>query len=366
MGYKVCVYAICKNEEQFVDRWMDSMSEADLVVVTDTGSTDGTIERLRQRNAVVYEEIIQPWRFDTARNLSLSHVPDDFDICVCTDLDEVFCTGWRKKLEQAWQPDATMGNYLYNWSLKPDGSPDIQFNYFKIHTRLSYKWIHPVHECLCFRGKCGEKKIFLEGIVLNHYPDQTKPRSTYLPLLELAVKEEPFSDRMNYYLGREYYFKGMWQACIASLQHYLMLPTATWQEERSAAMRHIADSYYHLSNHIEAKRWYYRAIAEVPSMREPYIDCAKMGYALGDWPMVLAMTDAAFKIAQKSPVYINQGYAWDHTPDDLCAIACYNLNMYHKALYHAKSALSYHPSDERLMQNLNAIKNKLEEYTTEL
>ena len=26
---KVCVYAICKNEELFVDRWVDSMQEAD-------------------------------------------------------------------------------------------------------------------------------------------------------------------------------------------------------------------------------------------------------------------------------------------------------------------------------------------------
>ena len=46
--YKVCVYAICKNELQFVDRWMESMSEADLIVVTDTGSDDGTVERLRE------------------------------------------------------------------------------------------------------------------------------------------------------------------------------------------------------------------------------------------------------------------------------------------------------------------------------
>ena len=32
-NYKIAVYAICKNEVQFVDRWMDSMQEADLVVV---------------------------------------------------------------------------------------------------------------------------------------------------------------------------------------------------------------------------------------------------------------------------------------------------------------------------------------------
>ncbi len=35
---KIVVYAIAKNESSFVDRWMDSMSEADQVVVLDTGS----------------------------------------------------------------------------------------------------------------------------------------------------------------------------------------------------------------------------------------------------------------------------------------------------------------------------------------
>lgn len=37
-----------------------------------------------------------------ARNISLDHVPEDVDICVCTDLDELFEPGWRKKLEEAW------------------------------------------------------------------------------------------------------------------------------------------------------------------------------------------------------------------------------------------------------------------------
>ena len=99
--YKVCVYAICKNEEKFADRWMDSMGEADLVVVLDTGSEDGTAERLRARGAQVTVEQILPWRFDAARNRSLELVPEDVDPCVCPDLDEVFRPGWREALEQA-------------------------------------------------------------------------------------------------------------------------------------------------------------------------------------------------------------------------------------------------------------------------
>lgn len=99
---KVVVYAICKNEAQFVDRWMDSMGEADQVVVLDTGSEDDTVERLRARGALAEVEVISPWRFDVARNRSMELVPEDADICVCTDLDEVFHPGWRARLEEAW------------------------------------------------------------------------------------------------------------------------------------------------------------------------------------------------------------------------------------------------------------------------
>ena len=50
-NYHVCVYAICKNEAKFARRWMDSMSEADHIVVLDTGSTDGTPQLLRSLGA---------------------------------------------------------------------------------------------------------------------------------------------------------------------------------------------------------------------------------------------------------------------------------------------------------------------------
>lgn len=45
--WKVCVYAICKDEMKFLDKWLDSMSEADYIVVLDTGSIDGSYEFLK-------------------------------------------------------------------------------------------------------------------------------------------------------------------------------------------------------------------------------------------------------------------------------------------------------------------------------
>ena len=54
---KIVVYAICKNEAQFVERWVESMSEADEIVVLDTGSEDDTIQRLKEKGVKV---VIEP------------------------------------------------------------------------------------------------------------------------------------------------------------------------------------------------------------------------------------------------------------------------------------------------------------------
>ena len=149
---KIVVYAICKNERSFADRWMASMSEADEVCVLDTGSTDGTPQRLEELGAKVSVQVITPWRFDVARNQSLELVPEDADLCVCTDLDEVFQPGWREKVEAAWAPGVDRLLYRYVWNFLPDGREGMVFWYDKIHRRKGCRWVNPVHEVLQFDG----------------------------------------------------------------------------------------------------------------------------------------------------------------------------------------------------------------------
>ena len=72
---KVVVYAISKNEEKFVNRWVNSMKEADEIYVLDTGSTDNTVKKLKKLGVKVVKKKIVPWRFDVSRNESLKLVP---------------------------------------------------------------------------------------------------------------------------------------------------------------------------------------------------------------------------------------------------------------------------------------------------
>ena len=67
---KVAVYTISKNEAKQVASYMESCRDADLVVIADTGSSDGTPDLLRQAGAVVHDVAVKPWRFDWRGPLS--------------------------------------------------------------------------------------------------------------------------------------------------------------------------------------------------------------------------------------------------------------------------------------------------------
>ena len=355
--YKVCVYAICKNEEKFVSRWYESMKEADEIYVLDTGSTDKTVEKLQELGVFVTKMEINPWRFDVARNKSLDLVPKDCDICVCTDLDEVFMTGWRDKLEEYWQDNTTRARFTYNWSLDDNGKPLVSFYYEKTHAREGYRWTHPVHEVLT-NCRNDEKFITCNDIVLNHYPDSTKSRGSYLPLLELSVEEDPLDDRNMHYLGREYMYYGRWNECIDTLIKHLNLERATWNDERCASCRFIARSYSNMDRMEEAIMWGKKAIEEAPYLRDPYVELGIIYFKKGDYLNVIKYLTEALKIKYHPKTYINEVFSFDYTIDNLLSVSYYHLELYDISLFFIDRALKYDDKNEMLIKNKEIIMEK--------
>ncbi len=359
MKKKVVVYAISKNEEQFVDRWFESVKEADEIYVLDTGSEDQTVKKLKEKGVFVTVKEIVPWRFDTARNLALELVPEDTDICISMDLDEVILKGWREKLEQIWKDDTTRLAYNYNWRLDENNVPLVNFYIEKIHSRKNYKWTHPVHEVLTYTGSGKENIITTNDITVNHYPDGNKSRSNYLPLLELSILEDPHDDRNMHYLGREYMYYGKWEQAIKTLHRHLALSTATWKDERCASMRFISRCYRELGYIEEAKMWLEKARIEAPYLRDPYLESAILSYQLKEWNQVIQYILEALKIKSHQKTYINEPFSWNETPYDLLSIAYFNIGEYDLSLFYCQKALKINPLDTRLQQNLKDIQKKV-------
>ena len=353
--YKICVYAICKNEEKNILSWVESMKEADEIYVLDTGSTDNSIKLLNDLGVKVKSLKIDPWRFDEARNKSLELVPKDADICVCTDLDERFNKGWRKKLEEIWKDNQTRLGYLYNWSFNEYGLPATTFYISKIHTRNNYKWINRVHEVLSC--DIDEIEIKTDQIILNHYQDINKSRASYLPLLEQSVKDNPENDRNMHYLGREYMYYKRWNECIDTLIKHLNLKTATWKDERCASMRYIARCYIELERINEAIMWYKLAINESPYLREPYYELGYLYYSNNMFLESKGYLIECLKIKDKSKSYLNEYFCWNGSIYDILSICEFNLGNTDEAIRYAELALKQNPYEKRIKENIKIMKS---------
>ena len=349
--YKVCVYTICKNEEKFVKRWYESIKDADYICVLDTGSTDNTVKLLKELGVKVEVKEINPWRFDIARNESLKLIPKDADICISLDLDEVLLPNSIDNLIKSWSDDVTRVKYIYNWKLDKDNKPIVSFYTNKIHSNNDYIWTHPVHEVLTYCGKSVQKEIVCNDVIINHYPDDSKSRGSYLKLLELSVKEDPLDDRNMHYLGREYMYYRKWNKCIDTLIKHLNLKTATWKDERCASMRFISRSYIALKRYDEALMWLDKAIKEAPYLRDAYVEKMLLEYQLKHYNEVIKLGKKALKIKQNNMTYINETFTFDETIYDLMSLSYYFTGNKNEGKKYINKALKINPNNVRIVEN---------------
>lgn len=344
---KICVYAISKNEAKFVERFCESAKDADLILIADTGSVDDTVKIARDCNATVHSIAINPWRFDHARNAALALVPADIDVCVSLDLDEVLEPGWRAEIEAHWKDGATRLRYMYDWGR------GVRFMYEKIHARKGYEWHHPCHEYP--RPTTGTQEVWAETdrLLVSHYPDDSKSRSGYLPLLEISVKEDPHCPRNAFYYARELYFHQQYEKAIERLEKYLNMPEAIWATERGYAYRVMGKCYQALEKYADAESAYLKACAETPHIRDPWFALCGFYHRLSNWPACYAAAIRALGISVRNYDYTADVDAWGAQAHDYAALSAHFLGLKFEALYNGRKALALEPENRRLAENLD-------------
>ena len=350
---KICVYAISKNEEMFVERFCKSAKDADLILIADTGSTDKTVELAQRFGAEVPSICITPWRFDDARNAALALIPRDFDVCVSLDLDEELQPGWREEIERVWTEGTTRLRYGFDWGA------GIVFKYEKIHARHGYRWTHPCHE-YPIPYLINEQYADTDMLMVIHKPDPTKSRGQYLHLLEMSVKEDPIDPRNAFYYARELSFHGHWQRAIEECNRYLALPGANWPNERCYAYRVMSRCYDALGDWDNAIKAARQGVIEAPHTREPWCEIAKLAYQRHQWPECYGAAMSALAIEQREWVYTVDPAVWGALPHDYASIAAWHLGLKDEALKQAQLAVEKSPDDERLKRNLEGIMNGFE------
>ena len=357
MNKKICVYAIAKNEIKFIERWYESVKEADYICVLDTGSSDGTYEKFKELGIIVKQKSYDNFRFDEARNDSMELIPEDADICVCIDIDEYFEPGWTKLLKVNWNENTGRVRYRYTWNFNPDGSEGIVFMADKIHKNKCFKWKNPVHEILVPTTNKILETIDIPQIQLNHKADNTKSRASYLPLLELSVKENPNDDRNTHYLAREYMFHKEYDKAIEMFIRHLNLPSAIWDIERAASLRYIANCYRLKGDGKNQEAYQILAILEADYVREPYYELAIKYFEDKEYLKSAFVFNQMLKIQDRQINYMSMPECWGSLPYDYLSMCYYELGDYKRALSMVEKAIALNPNEKRLIENKKIFAN---------
>ena len=346
---KVAVYTIALNEAANAERWARSAADADYRIVADTGSTDDTVERLAAAGVTVHRIAIRPWRFDDARNAAMALIPSDVEVCCTMDMDRFLEPGWRSKLESVWTSETTaLYNRVVYRSNLHDPTPLRSWPAKNFHCRWGYRFKRPVHEALFFSGG-AEVTPGCDEIVMCEIQDHAKPtRKQYLSLMKLAHKEDPDDAQICFWLGRDYMWANQHQQGVEPLLHYLALPSSTWTEERSEAMRCLARM------QPEKKMvWLDKARIEAPHRREIWLDLAEEFHGQADWLNLFWACVNGIEQTHRTGSYLDDQQSWGFRIFDLGAIAAWHLNAMDRAVEWGLKALELDPGNQRLQNNLD-------------
>ena len=343
---KIGIYALAKNEAKHAAAWAAATSDADVRVVTDTGSTDDTVELLQAAGVTVARSYVVPWRWDVAWTQALCNLPPDVDVAFRVDLDERPQAGWRAAIEAAW--DGTANNLVYDywWSLDDAGKPLLRFHCDRVHARSGFVWRQATHEGLvCWSGEKLQRKA--DGLVVEHHRDKGKAHASDLTLLRVAVQESPADARARWYYARELDYAGI-PTAAGEFAGFLKMPGGS-PTERAYALRRLA-SITGDGAYLE------RAARESPGEPDGWERLALAAHHGEDWPRSLEFAERA--IASPVSTHATDPLAKARA-SELASIALWHLGRKADALTHARAAAAQLHWDERIVGNAAAMEASL-------
>lgn len=254
----ISIALIVKNEESCLEKCLESVKEADEIVIVDTGSTDKTVEiAQRYTDNIFFFEWIDD--FSKARNYAKDQCTKkwilsiDADHELLTDMDTV-----RKECERLDSLGERVGLVKYQ-------------THYGAHLFRNDKdifWVGAVHETINVPGKIKTKIEQRYGWSESHKLDPDRN-------LRILLKSEK-TNRTKFYLGREYFEKRQYDEAIRWMSEYLQ--TGTWTPEIGEAWLVIAQSLWFSSRGNEARKACLNAIGINPDFKEALNLMSEMTY----------------------------------------------------------------------------------------
>ncbi|MDP1608977.1 MAG: glycosyltransferase family 2 protein [Chlamydiales bacterium] len=285
----ICLNMIVKNESPVILRCLASVKHLiDYWVIVDTGSTDGTQEKIKSYLSEIPGELHErPWvDFAFNRNEALVLGKDKADYLLFIDADQVlvFTQGSRF---------SSLKKDCYYVTVHTDFRYSAHY-VMLIKSSLSMSWEGVLHEAL--KSNAKTYSVFTD-VHINAFSDGNRSRnpqkySSDAAILEKALLQEPDNARYMIFLALTYEVDKQPEKALVCFEKRSLM--GGWDEEVFYALLKMA----HLQRFLEQKpeifiASYEKAYQKRPTRAEPL-------YWLADYYMSVHLYEQGYELAKKA------------------------------------------------------------------
>lgn len=245
---------IVRNEEAMLGACLESVKEADEIIVCDTGSTDSTIEVARRYTDKVFTDFVWCDDFAAARNHAKSKASGDFILSIDAD-EQLACPFFNVRAAVAQAVNAVSVRLIAADSAQMNTFPRLFRNTPEI------PWVGAVHNYPNVMGEAVGDVAIVYGYSPAHKldPDRT------LRILEKEVKD-PAKIREKFYLGREFFYRSRFEDTVITLGLYVQ--QSGFLAEKAEAFLIMGRAYWAMGMGEDARDAVLQALKINPTWKE--------------------------------------------------------------------------------------------------
>ena len=271
----ITLYAICKNEEKNVEKFIENSKKFSHTVVVDTGSTDNTVQLLKDAGIEVYEhpQTREEFDFSKARNQALSYVKTDwaFSLDFNEDVNQIFFDGL----------DAISDEFTrFNHERYDDKNGEI-IQSFEIYTRFhrtkNYKWINAVHEMLVFVStETHPIEVLVDTTIsiTKKINININKELFYFDILERELKINPNNSYYLWFVFNHYFNVRNTEKAFECGEKYLNLSKAYCDSFRITILICCSQILFNNGKVEKSVNYAFYAISEAMNLGKPYLSQA--------------------------------------------------------------------------------------------
>jgi glycosyltransferase involved in cell wall biosynthesis len=245
---------IVKNEEAMLASCLESVKDADEIIVCDTGSEDRTVEVARRYTDKVFTDFVWCDDFAKARNHAKSKASGDWILSI--DADEQLITPFCGVREAVARAVNAVGCRLI---AADNGQTNVFPRLFRNAPEIP--WVGAAHNYPNVHGE----DVGDVDIVYGYSPAHRRDPDRTLRILEKEVKD-PAKVRERFYLGREYFYRSRFEDTVITLGLYVQ--QSAFLAEKAEAFLIMARAYWSMKMGEDARDACLQALKINPNFKE--------------------------------------------------------------------------------------------------